>query len=122
MIGIIINPDKTLEERDFTSLKAKQEVVKGLIEPISLTGDHTLWINEEFRYLFNNTDFNSIATDVCGLAGRPDIMLRDPILGPVILVGPPDHKGNDTDVTDEARNWVRRVAREAGGKWVDHVR
>ena len=40
--------------------------------------------------------------------------LFDPILGPVLIVGPVDIIGDTTDVTDKARRVVKKVAREAG--------
>lgn len=114
--AIIIHPDKRIIERTVSGLSDLQGVVGGSIEPVSLKGDVTMWVNEDYLYAFDNSEVNWIATDVCGLGGRPEFMFRQPIKGPVVLVGPPVN-GEDTDVTDDAKRWVQRVAREAGGKW-----
>lgn len=111
-IGIVIRPDKTIEEREFNSLRDRQKVVEGYIEAIYLSDGSTMWINEEGRYQFGATEFNSIATDVCGLGGRADILLQG-ILGPVIVEGPVDADGDGTNITDTARRWIQRVSREA---------
>lgn len=110
--GIYISPDKTVEERDFSGLKSLQEAVKGYIEAVTLSDGSAMWVNEEYLYSFGPEAFNSIATDVAGLGGRPDLLLRG-ILGPVVIQGPADHNGNTLPPTDKARRWVHRVAREA---------
>lgn len=110
--GIYIGPDKTVEDREYPDLRSLQEAVKGYIEAVRLADGGVMWVNEEFRYSFTTSDFNSIASDVCGLGGRPDLMLGG-ILGPVVIQGPADDDGNTTAPTDQARRWVRRVAREA---------
>lgn len=114
--GIAIYPDKRVEEITVSGLSDMQAVVDGYIEPITLKDGSTLYVNEEYLYRFGSPDFNSIASDVAGLGGRPEFMLRQPILGPALLVGPVDAEGNDTDVTATARRWVQRVAREASLK------
>lgn len=110
--GIRIAPDKTVTEIELITLHQYQAAVDGWIEAVGLTFG-TMYVNEEFTYKFGADDFNSIATDVAGLGGRPDLMLTG-ILGPVILVGFGDSEGYDTDVTVEGRQAVRRVGREAG--------
>lgn len=110
--GIYISPDKAVEERDFSGLKSLQEAVKGYIEAVTLSDGSVMWVNEEYWYSFGPEDFNSIAGDVAGLGGRPDLMLSG-ILGPVVIQGPADHDGNTLGPTDLARRWVHRVRREA---------
>lgn len=111
--GIAIYPDKRVENVTLSDLKAYQAIVGGYIEPVTLSDGSTLYVNEEYLYQFGPDDFNSIATDVAGLGGRPEFMFRQPILGPAVLVGPVDAEGDDTDVTDAGKRWVQRVAREA---------
>lgn len=108
--GLVITTDKVVTDRDFASLKDFQKVVEGYIEPVTLRDGSTMYVNEEFLYA--NVAFNSIASDVCGLGGLPHLMLSG-IKGNVVIVGPVDNEGWDTDVTEQARRWVRRVAREA---------
>lgn len=108
---IVITSDKVVSEREIEGLAAMQAIVEGLIEPVDLSDGSTMFVNEEFAYM-PNLRFNSIASDVAGLGGRGDLMIRG-IAGNVFIAGPPDDDGNTTDVTDKARRWVRRVAREA---------
>jgi len=115
--AIVIRRDKTLVERDLDGLQDMQSIVEGYIEAVRLLDGSTMWVNEEYRLgQFGADDFNSIASDVAGLGGRPDLMLSG-IFGDVFITGPGTPKGDETDVTDQARDWVRRVAREAGGVW-----
>lgn len=109
--AIVITSEKEVSEREIDGLDAMQAIVGGLIEPVTLSDGSTMFVNEEFVYM-PDLRFNSIASDVAGLGGRSDLMLRG-IAGNVFIVGPVDDDGNDTDVTDKARRWVRRVAREA---------
>jgi hypothetical protein len=111
-VGILIGTDKTIEDKEFPDLRSLQEAVEGYIEPVTLSDGSTMWVNEEYRYQFGPERYNSIASDVAGLGGRPDLMLTL-ILGPVVIQGPPDQDGNSTPPTEQARRWVRRVAREA---------
>lgn len=112
--GIAIYPDKRVEEVVLSDLADYQDIVVGLIEPVTLKDGSTMYVNEEFRYRFTATDFNSIAGDVCGLGGRTDLMLTG-ILGAVVVVGPVDRNGYDTDVTPTALQWIGYVAKEAKG-------
>ena len=109
--GLAIHPDKRVEEVTLRRLEDYQGAIGGLIEPIMLKDGSTMYVDDEF--LSRKLDeFNSVAGDVAGLGGRPDVMLSG-ILGPVVIVGPLDQHGYDTDVTDLARRWVERVRREA---------
>lgn len=111
--GIIIRADKTLTDVEVGDLASYQAAVEGNIEAVTLSDGTTMYVNEEYRYQFGPEAFNSVASDVCGLGGRLDIMLHGGILGPVLVVGPVDDDGYDTDITDRARRWIRRVHREA---------
>lgn len=110
--GIAIYPDKRVVDVEINDYKDGQAIVQGLIEPVGLKDGSTMYVNEEGLYLFDNDQFNSIATDVAGLGGRTDLLFSG-LKGPVYIVGPLDNDGYDTDVTDTARRWVNRVAREA---------
>ena len=111
--GIAIYPDKRVEEVELNDLKTYQDIVLGWIEAVRLKAG-TMYVNEEFLLgQFGPEDYNSIASDVAGLGGRPDLMMTG-ILGPVVLVGHVDAEGWDEDVTEAGRKLVRRVGREAG--------
>lgn len=125
MRAIVINHDKQLAVKELPDLTAMQAVVGGLIEAVDLrfrgrgsdSEAATMWVNEEYLIHFGPTEFNSIASDVCGLGGRPDFMFRIPILGNAFLTGGTDVEGNTLDVGVRGERAVRRVAREAGGVW-----
>jgi hypothetical protein len=114
--GIAIYPDKRVTRVELNALGDYQEIVNGYIEPVNLKFG-TLWVNEEFLLgQFGPEDFNSIASDVAGLGGRPDLMLFTPILGPAILTGFVGPEGEDLDFTEAGERAVKRIAREAGGR------
>lgn len=114
---LVLTRDKRVIDRTIDGLADMQAIVEGYIEPVRLSDGSTLWVNEEFRLgQFGPGDFNSVASDVAGLGGRPDLMLTG-ILGNTFLTGPTDPEGNGTDVTDTARRWVERVGNEAGATW-----
>ncbi len=106
-----ITTDKVVTEVEVSGLQEMQALVGGLIEPVELSDGSTMWVNEEG--LIFDLPPNSIASDVCGLGGRADLMITLGIRGNVFIEGPPDDEGDSTDVTDQARRWVQRVAREA---------
>lgn len=110
--GIAIYPDKRVENLTVSTLKDYQSVVGGYIEAVDLTFG-TMYVNEEFLYKCDPvTDRNSIATDLAGLGGRPDLLMGG-ILGGVLLLGHTDKDGESTDVTEAARKALKRVVKEA---------
>jgi hypothetical protein len=115
--AIVIKRDKIIIEQTVDGLREMQSIVEGYIEAVRLKDGSTMWVNKEYRFQFGLGDFNPIASDVAGLGGRQDLMLSG-ILGDVFITGPPDSEGGETDVTDQARLWVRRVAHEARGVWL----
>lgn len=115
--GLVIRPDKTITDTTFSSLSDYQTAIGGYIEAVVLRDGTTMFVDEEFLLKgYGPEDLNSIATDVAGLGGRPDLLLSG-ILGPVVVVGPVDNQGNETDITPQARRWIERVMREAGGRY-----
>lgn len=116
--GLIIRPDKTVTETTFGSLSDFQKAVGGYIEAVGLSDGSTMYVDEEYLIKgYGPEDFNSIARDVAGLGGHPELVLQG-ILGPVVIVGPVNQEGWDTDIPPTARQWVERVMREAGGRYI----
>ncbi len=111
--GVAIYPDKRVEDVTVTGLAEMQAIVDGNIEAVELSDGSTMYVDEEYLYNKPRDAINSIAMDVCGLGGVPHLMFQG-ILGPVLVLGPVDDEGWNTDVTDKARKWIRRVGREAG--------
>lgn len=119
--ALVIRPDKTIEEVIITGYRDLADAIGGYIEPVTLKTGDTMYVDEEYRLKnYGAEDFNSIATDVAGLGGRPDLLLHG-ILGTVVIVGPIDEEGDDTDITAGARRMVKRVAGEAGGRYVGEL-
>ena len=111
--AIQITSDKQTNELTVSEYQDYNDAVEGWIEAVDLPRiDAVMWVNEEFLLIFGAERFNSIASDVCGLGGRPDLMLHG-VLGNVLVTGPTDGAGESTDITDKARRAIERVAREA---------
>lgn len=111
--AVAIYPDKRIVKRTVDGLADLQGIVGGLIEPVGMADGSTMYVNEEFRFVFGPEDLNPIASDVAGLFGRRFDLMLTGILGPVVIVGPVNEEGWDTDVTTAAERAVWRVAREA---------
>jgi uncharacterized protein DUF3846 len=106
---VTITTDNVVTYRDVDGLTEMKEIVGGWIEAVQLGDGSTMYLNEEGR--LHGLPVNLTATNVCGLGGRPDLMLQG-IVGDVFIVGPTDPEGNDTDLTEAARNWVTYAASE----------
>ena len=116
VLGLHITTDKVVAEKRYDDLDAYQCDVgcageRCIIEPVTLRDGSTMYVDEEG--LYHGADPNSIAADLAGLNGRPDLLLMG-LRGDVVVVGPLDADGNDTDVTDIVRRQVGRVGSEAG--------
>jgi hypothetical protein len=109
VVGLRITADGGLSEIKLKELEDYQQAVGGLIEPVTLKDGGTMYVNEEF--LYNGSGPNWFASDVAGVGGCPQFLLN-PIRGDVVLVGPVDDEGYDTDVQDSTRAMVQRVATE----------
>jgi hypothetical protein len=100
VVGLRITADGGLSENKLKELEDYQQAVGGLIEPVTLKDGGTMYVNEEF--LYNGSGPNWFASDVAGVGGCPQFLLN-PIRGDVVLVGPVDDEGYDTDVQDSTR-------------------
>jgi hypothetical protein len=82
MLVAIINTDGTVESKEIDgSLQSMQEIVEGLIQPVDLTDDMTLWVNEEGMY---RDDYNPLASGIANM----------PLNGPAFITGGIDEEGN----------------------------
>lgn len=117
MKGLTITWDdggEPLVEEFAGGLAELQKAVGGFIEAIPTGEDVTMWINEEGKY--TDTRVNRLAMDVwirwdihrCMIDGH------DWIAGPCVVTGGVDEHGETLDISDGARRWVLRVARDAG--------
>ena len=93
---------------------ALREIVGGWLEPAPSHESVTVWVNENGKEL--GLPINRLAMDVwlrwdvyrCMTLGR------DWLAGNVVVTGGVDRNGETLDLSDDARRWVLRVARDAG--------
>lgn len=82
MLVAVVNTDGTVEARQIDgSLYSMQAIVEGLIQPVDLQEDMTLWVNEEGMY---REDYNFLASGIAGI----------PLNGPAFITGGIDKEGN----------------------------
>jgi hypothetical protein len=90
---------------ELDGLPAMQEAVGGYIELVPLNRDHfTMYCNEEGKV--RNLRFNRLATRMADMHRD----WEDPLVGDVLILGPIDGEGNDTDVPDEVIAMVDGLA------------
>jgi len=114
--GVHITDDKIISIVYFDGdgdLDLMQALVEGLIEAINLDTGDTMWVNEEFTYKFDVPRFNSVASDLLGALGRPDLMLSG-IQGNVFITGGPDGNGNTGAISAKVGLAIASIGHEAG--------
>ncbi len=116
--AVRITQGKVITWTEVSGLADLQSAVEGLIEPVELSDGSTMYVNEEYLYQFDPEAVNWVASDVAGVGGMQHFLLA-PIRGPVVIVGPLDEEGHDTDLTEKARRWVLEVGGEAGATFAD---
>jgi hypothetical protein len=92
-------------ESDGSFLKELQRCVGGYIEGLNLGDFASGYANEEG--LLDGLPFNHVGTALVnfiaraeGLTGPDGVPLYDGLVGPIVLLGPVDEDGNETDVPD----------------------
>jgi hypothetical protein len=85
-----INTDFTTEVLDLSSNEYNQlrDAVGGLIQPVDLNSDFTLWCNEEGK-LINGMEVNVIGTHLW----EQFFGMTDVIMGNIVLTGSTDEEG-----------------------------
>lgn len=83
------------------SYKVLSDAVEGMIEPVDLEGDITMWVNEEFLFIFPTPRPNSFATAL--FARGYDIQ------GNVIFTGGVDEEGETLGLSDQQAIALRRM-------------
>lgn len=95
MLVVVINTDGTAVKQEIDgSLASMQAIVGGLIQPIDLVEDCTIWVNEEGLLL--GLPYNYIATDLTnqwyqGLS----------LVGTAFLTGGTDEDGNTLPLRED---------------------
>jgi Domain of unknown function (DUF3846) len=92
------------------SLKVLQTAVDGLIEPIDVFDNLTMWVNEEFL-LRAEPDVNPVASAVYSFAGGATV-----IHGTVVFTGGTDEEGNtlgiDPGMMQEIKDFIASAKAE----------
>jgi hypothetical protein len=83
------------------SLKKLQSAVDGLIQPVDLDGNVTMWVNEE-GLLRSDLEMNDIATSL--YAQMYDI--TNPLMGDVVFTGGTDEEGETLGLGEDYVNAI----------------
>lgn len=127
-------PVRVVSEVGGLTLAHLQAVVGGYIEAVTVTrvltdtglrsAPCTVFVNEEGK--LHNLPFNARATDLCAVSIAPPP--ADYIAGDVAVLGPPDARGDETDVPDAVlgiiQNWAwmgKEVAEERRSLWGEEL-
>ncbi len=81
------------------SLSSMQSLVGGLIQPIDLLDDVTMWVNEEGLVI--GLEYNHLATSFCSIFG-----IDAYICGDVFLTGGVDEDGNTMPLKQEYADYL----------------
>jgi hypothetical protein len=102
-VALIVAPDATTQRLEFTndnSLKKFQTAVGGLIQPVTITDDFEMYVNEEGIML--NLEKNTFATVVASEAYNFPEDREYTILGTVVFFGGVDEKGYTKGLTEKS--------------------
>ncbi len=88
------NGDNSVIDIETEFLSKMQTAVDGLIEPVYVSPNLTMWVNEEFLFR------NSFEPNILGTAIFESIGGERPILGPVVFTGGTDSEGEVEGLAD----------------------
>lgn len=106
MLVVVINTDGTVVKQEIDgSLASMQAIVGGLIQPLDLTEDSTIWVNEEGLLL--DLPYNHVATELLrqwyqGLS----------LCGTAFLTGGTDEDGNTLSIREDYADALIGAAQE----------
>ena len=102
-----INTDFTTEVLDLSSNEYNQlrDAVGGLIQPVDLNSDFTLWCNEEGK-LINGMEINTIGTHLY----EKSYAMTDVIMGNIVLTGGTDDEGETLPLPSTWLAYVEEIA------------
>ena len=106
--ALLINEDGTTQKIDYTDYKELQKFVGGWIEGIHIGKNGFAYIDEEGK--LKKKPINPLATKIWHESLRKNnLTTNDFIVGKMILTGPADDDGNDTDITNETLEMVESL-------------
>ena len=107
MKAVLIEANGTVRRADLPDYKSLNGAVGGFIELINF-GDtgHFAYLNEDAIAL--GLPYNDKATKLC-YKHKVGLIPGDFIKGTMVVVGPPDAKGNDGDISEELAAYLESV-------------
>lgn len=109
--ALVVNMDLTSELIDIADneLRALQAAVDGLIQPVDVTPDVTMWVNEE-GLLRDDLEPNPLGTAIMReLYSSSDAV----IMGDIVFTGAPDSEGRTTGLKQGDIDTVAGIIRFA---------
>lgn len=103
MRGFVITVDGRVEDIPDLSFAGMQELVGGYVELIKFGRSGCAYLNEDGKGL--GLPYNRLATLLC-LYFRVGLAPGDFIVGPLIITGPLDRDGNDTDIATQVADTI----------------
>lgn len=103
-IALVVDSNFTATETGL-SLKELQAAVDGLIQPIDIRENLTMWVNEEFMFR-SEPDANVLASAFFAEAGG-----KYDIHGTVVFTGGTDEDGNTLGLSEEHRELVESLCK-----------
>ena len=106
-VALEVNAKGEVRELDITdnkaSLKVMQDSVGGLVQPVGITDNLVMWVNEEFVFM-PELEFNSIATNFFESVGG-----TYGIHGTVLFTGGLDEDGYSNGLDNSTRDKLHRI-------------
>jgi hypothetical protein len=96
MKSLVIPVKARPEVKELPGYNELSETVGGYIEALHFTDTANAYVNEEGKLL--DLPFNPFATHLCQTVYKIGMQPLDVINGTLIVVGPVDEEGDDTDV------------------------
>lgn len=107
MLVLVITPEGKASKVEIAdTLKAKQDLVGGLIQPLDLTLDTTMWVNEEG--ILMGLPFNYLATEFASLWYN-----GVHLFGTAFITGGIDEDGNTMSLKEEYADYFIQQYEEA---------
>lgn len=92
---------------EFDFLSKMQNAVDGLIEPIDLSNDLTMWVNEEFLFR------DSFEPNLLGTAMYQNLGATGIIMGTIVFTGGTDSEGETLGLSDSEIEKITQIANVA---------
>lgn len=102
MRALVIQPNGDMEEKTLDTYDALKNEIGGWLEVVRFDDGVWCYIDEDGKG--KGLDGNAVATAMATML-KAGLGVHDFIVGPAIIVGPPDAEGNDTNCPDRIFAW-----------------